>query len=349
MNSNFVPLSAKELIAKIDKIPRVNLALLPTVLEFAPNISKDLNINLYIKRDDCTALAFGGNKTRHLEFIMAKTISGDYDCILTGASSQSNFCRQAAAAANKLNLESYLVLMHGVKGKLMQGNFLLYNILGANVDVVEGEDLEKIPIHLDKKYNQLIKEGRKPLLIYGGFGKEDTALAGISYANAMAEIDFQMKEQNFMADHLFVTAANMTQAGCELGAKILDWPTRIQGISPVYWEMDIKKDIARICNDGAKILDVNLEFSHDMINHDNSYVGEKYGATTEQGIKAMKLLANKEGIILDPVYTSKGFAALIDYVQKGIIKKGENVIFMFTGGSPAVFAYNEEITNNSTL
>ena len=349
MDSNFVPLSAKELIAKINKIPKVNLALLPTVLEFAPNISKELNINLYIKRDDCTALAFGGNKTRHLEFIMAKTISGDYDCILTGASSQSNFCRQAAAAANKLNLESYLVLMHGVKGKIMQGNFLLYNILGANVDVVEGEDLEKIPIHLDKKYNQLIKEGRKPLLIYGGFGKEDTALAGISYANAMAEIDLQMKEQNFMADHLFVTAANMTQAGCELGAKILDWPTRIQGISPVYWEMDIKKDIARICNDGAKMLDVNLEFSHDMINHDNNYVGEKYGATTEQGIKAMKLLANKEGIILDPVYTSKGFAALIDYVEKGIIKKGEKVIFMFTGGSPAVFAYNEEITNNSTL
>ena len=348
MSSNFVPLTAQELVSKINKIPRVSLALLPTVLEFAPNISKELNINLYIKRDDCTALAFGGNKTRHLEFIMAKTLSGDYDCILTGASSQSNFCRQATAAANKLNLESYLVLMQGVKGKLMQGNFLLYNILGAKVDVVEGEDLEQIPKYLDKKYNQLVKQGRKPLLIYGGFGKEDTVLAGISYANAMAEIDLQMKEQNFMADHLFVTAANMTQAGCELGAKILNWPTRIQGISPVYWEMDIKKDIARICNDGAKLLDVNLEFSHDLINHDNNYVGKKYGATTDEGIKAMKLLANKEGIILDPVYTSKGFAALIDYVRKGTIKKGENVIFMFTGGSPAVFAYNEELTNNST-
>ena len=230
----------------------------------------------------------------------------------------------------------------------MQGNFLLYNILGANVDVIDGENLEEIPKHLDIKYNELIQEGRKPLLIYGGFGKEDTTLAGISYANAMAEIDLQMKEQNFMADHLFVTAANMTQAGCELGAKILNWPTRIQGISPVYWEMDIKKDIARICNDAAKMLDINLEFSHKMINHDNNYVGEKYGATTEDGIKATKLLANKEGIILDPVYTSKGFAALIDYVEKGIIKKGENVIFMFTGGSPAVFAYNDEIANNST-
>ena len=124
-------------------------------------------------------------------------------------------------------------------------------------------------------------------MIYGGFGKEDTTLAGISYANAMAEIDLQMNEQNFMADHLFVTAANMTQAGCVLGAKILNWPTRIQGISPVYWEMDIKKDIARICNDGAKMLDVNLDFSRDMINHDNNYVGEKYGATTDDGIKAM--------------------------------------------------------------
>ena len=344
MSSNFVPLTALELVARINKIPRVNLAQLPTALEFAPNISKELNINLYIKRDDCTALAFGGNKTRHLEFIMAKILSGDYDCILTGAASQSNFCRQAVAAANKLNLDSYLVLMHGIKGRLMQGNFLLYNILGANVDVVEGEDLEEIPRHLDKKYNELIKEGRKPLLIYGGFGKEDTVLAGISYANAMAEIDLQMKEQNFIADHLFVTAANMTQAGCELGAKILNWPTRLQGISPVYWEMNIKKDIARICNEGANLLDLNLEFTDEMINHDNSYVGEKYGAATKEGVEAMKLLAKKEGIILDPVYTSKGFAALIDYVKKGIIKKGENVIFMFTGGSPAVFAYSTEIS-----
>ena len=344
MNSNFVPLTAQELVSRINKIPRVSLASLPTVLEYAPNISKELDVNLYIKRDDCTSLAFGGNKTRHLEFIMAKTLSGDYDCILTGAASQSNFCRQAAAAANKLSLDSYLVLMHGIKGKMMQGNYLLYNILGANVDVVEGEDLEQIPKHLDKKYNQLIREGRKPLLIYGGFGKEDTVLAGISYANAMAEIDLQMKELNFIADHLFVTAANMTQAGCELGAKILDWPTRIQGVSPVYWEMNIKKDIARICNAGAKMLDVNLTFTHDMINHDNNFVGEKYGAVTEKGTQAMKLLAKKEGIILDPVYTSKGFAALISYIKKGIIKRGANVIFMFTGGSPAVFAYNEELT-----
>ena len=349
MSSNFVPLTAQELVAKINKIPRVSLALLPTILEFAPNISKELGIKLYIKRDDCTALAFGGNKTRHLEFIMAKALSGNYDCILTGASSQSNFCRQAVAAANKLNLDSFLVLMHGIKGKMMQGNFLLYNILGANVDVVEGEDLEQIPKHLDLKYNELIKEGRKPLLIYGGFGEEDTVLAGISYANAMAEIDLQMKDQNFMADHLFVTAANMTQAGCELGAKVLNWPTRIQGVSPVYWEMNIKKDIARICNEGAKMLDVNLEFTDSMINHDNNYVGEKYGAPTTDGIKAMKLLAKKEGIILDPVYTSKGFAALLDYIKRGIIKKGENVIFMFTGGSPAVFAYNEELSKSQSL
>ena len=344
MNSNFNPLSPEELVSRINKIPRIRLAQLPTALEYAPNISKELNINLYIKRDDCTALAFGGNKTRHLEFIMAKTLSGEYDCILTGAASQSNFCRQAVAAANKLNLDSYLVLMHGVKGKLMQGNFLLYNILGANVDVVDGENLEDIPKHLDKKYDELIKEGRKPLLIYGGFGEEDTTLASISYANTMAEIDKQMKNQNFIADHLFVTAANMTQAGCELGARVLNWSTRIQGISPVYWDMNIKEDIARICNQGAKMLDLNLEFNSNMINHDNNYVGEKYGVPTKDGIAAMSLLAKKEGLFLDPVYTSKGFAALIDYVKKGFIKKGENVIFIFTGGGPAVFAYNEELS-----
>ena len=160
----------------------------------------------------------------------------------------------------------------------------------------------------------------------------------------MAEIDKQMKNQNFIEDHLFVTAANMTQAGCELGARVLNWSTRIQGISAVYWDMNIKEDIARICNQGAKMLDLNLEFNSNMINHDNNYVGEKYGVPTKDGIAAMKLLAKKEGLFLDPVYTSKGFAALIDYVKKGIIKKGENVIFILTGGSPAVFAYNEELS-----
>jgi len=345
MSNNFSPLTAKELVERINKIPQVSLAMLPTPLEFLPNISKELEINLYIKRDDCTGLAFGGNKTRHLEFIMAKAVAGDYDCILTGASSQSNWCRQTLAAANKLNLETFLVLMHGVKGNAMQGNFLLYNILGANVDVLDGEDLEQIPNHLDKKYQELIKQGRKPLLVNGGFDKKDTVLAGISYANAMAELDIQMQNSNFMADHLFVTAANMTQAGCDLGAKILNWPTRIQGISPVIWEMNIKEDIARICNEGAKMLDVNIEFNEDMINHDNNYVGEKYGVPTQEGLKAMRLLAKKEGIILDPVYTSKGFSALIDYTKKGIIKKNQNVIFVFTGGGPAVFAYNEEIAS----
>ena len=349
MSNNFFPLTADELVRRINKIPKVKLAMLPTALEYLPNMSKELEINLYIKRDDCTALAFGGNKTRHLEFIMAKAVSGNYDCILTGAGSQSNWCRQTVAAANKLNLESFLVLMHGVKGNEMQGNFLLYNVLGANVDVVEGENLEEIPKHLDKKYEELIKQGRKPLLIKGGFDHDDSVLAGISYANAMAEIDVQMRNNNFMADHLIVTAANMTQAGCDLGAKILDWPTRIQGISPVYWEMNIKEDIARICNNGAKMLDVNLEFTADMINNDNNYVGEKYGVPTSAGLKAMRLLAKKEGIILDPVYTSKGFSALIDYVKKGIIKKNQNVIFIFTGGSPAVFAYNKEIANSEKI
>ena len=346
MSNNFLPLTVKELVKRINKIPKVNLAILPTPLEYLPNISKELEINLYVKRDDCTALAFGGNKTRHLEFLMAKVKSGDYDCILTGGGSQSNWCRQTVAAANKLNIETFLVLMHGIKGKTMQGNFLLYNVLGANVDVIEGENLETIPIHLDKKYENLIKQGRKPLLIKAGFDIEDTVLAGISYANAMAEIDVQMRNNNFMADHLVLTATNMTQAGCDLGSKILGWPTRIQGISPVYFEMNIREDIARICNQGAKMLDVNLQFTEDMINNDNNYVGEKYGVPTPEGLAAMRFMAKKEGIILDPVYTSKCFAALIDYVKKGIIKKNQNVIFVFTGGTPAVFAYSDEIVAN---
>ena len=165
MSNNFIPLSVNELINRINKFPKVQLANLPTPLEYLPNISKDLEINLYIKRDDCTGLAFGGNKTRHLEFIMHKALVGEYDCILTGAATQSNWCRQTVAAANKLNLETFLVLIRGVKGNQMQGNFLLYNILGANVDIVEGENVEDVSEHLDNKYEELLKQGRKPLLL----------------------------------------------------------------------------------------------------------------------------------------------------------------------------------------
>ena len=127
MNNNFNPLSAEELTSRINKIPRVNLAQLPTVLEFAPNISKELGINLYIKRDDCTALAFGGNKTRHLEFIMAKTLSGDYDCILTGAASQSNFCRQAVAAAK----------VGGIGGNLKYPAEFIYDNLMIQTNIID--------------------------------------------------------------------------------------------------------------------------------------------------------------------------------------------------------------------
>lgn len=345
MQNDFLPLTCNDLINKISSIPKIQLANLPTPLEYLPNISKDLEINLYIKRDDCAGLAFGGNKTRHLEFIMAKTIDKNYDCILTGAGSQSNWCRQTVAAANKLNLETFLVLMHGVKGKEMQGNFLLYNILGANVSVVDGDDIEEITKHLDIKYNELIKKGRKPLLLKGGFDLHDTVLATISYVNAMTEIDAQMKKQNFMADHLIITAANMTQAGCDLGCKILGWPTKVHGISPIHFKMDVQEDIARMCNQAAKMLNINLKFNKNMIHNDINYIGEKYGIPTPEGIQSMKLLAKKEGIILDPVYTSKGFSAIIDYIKKGVIKKNQNVIFIFTGGSPAVFSYNKEIAN----
>ena len=158
MSNNFIPLSYKELVNRIDRIPKIQLGNLPTPLEFLPNASSELGINLYIKRDDCTGLAFGGNKTRHLEYIMHKVLIRNYDCILTGATTQSNWCRQTVAAANKLYLETFLVLMNGVKGNQMQGNFLLYNIMGANVDVVEGENLEDISKHLDRKYEELIND-----------------------------------------------------------------------------------------------------------------------------------------------------------------------------------------------
>ena len=150
MSNNFFPLTAEELVNRINKIPKVKLAVLPTPLEYLPNISKDLEINLYIKRDDCTALAFGGNKTRHLEFIMAKAVSGDYDCILTGAGSQSNWCRQTVAAANKLNLETFISLLNFIYIYIKKSFYKNINTWGYDLDYLLSGYLSIHPNYVSK-------------------------------------------------------------------------------------------------------------------------------------------------------------------------------------------------------
>jgi D-cysteine desulfhydrase family pyridoxal phosphate-dependent enzyme len=336
-------LTREALQLRIDELGRVPIAHLPTPLEFCPRLSEALGgPQIWMKRDDCTGLALGGNKTRQLEFIFAEARQQGADTIVVGAASQSNWCRQTAAAASKFGMQAVLILKHGVKGAAVQGNLLLDYLLGADVTIVPGEDLQKLPPLLCEKMDSLKRQGRKPYLM-NPFGLPTLSLAAVSYVNAFLEIDDQLQQQGLEADYIYLAGANITPAGLALGAKALGRKTKVIGITPIRWDEDRCTDIARIANATAERLGLDVSFHPDEIYNEDAYVGERYGVMTPECREALKLAARTEGIILDPVYTAKAMAGLIDHIRRKRISENETVIFLHTGGTPALFAYAEDL------
>jgi len=326
----------------IDRIPRVPLAHLPTPLDHCPRLSEQLGgPHIYIKRDDCTGLAFGGNKTRQLEFVMADAQQKGADAIITGAATQSNLCRQTVAACRRLGMKPYLILIHGVKGPLMQGNLLLDHLLDAEVTIVEGDDFSVLTPLFQQKADELRRQGHKPY-IFNPFN-DTTSLAAVAYVDAFLEMTEQLEERELQADYLYLSAFNITPAGLALAAKFLGSELKIVGITPARVPEDRSTDIARIANSTARLLGLEVSLKPaEIINYD-IYVGEKYGVPTTEGVEAIKLLAEVEGILLDPVYTGKAMAGLIDHIRQGKVKRGEKVVFLHTGGTPALFAYSNDL------
>ena len=335
--------SHAELQARVDTQPRLSLASLPTPLDFCPRLSKVLGgPDIFIKRDDLTGLAFGGNKTRQLEFLLPKVIHEDFDILVAGAYTQSNWCRQITAAARKLEIDVMLVLVHGEKGPVRQGNLLLDELMGAEIKIVDIPDIQELPPYIHKEAERLKKKGRRPFII-DPFNQQVLAHSTIGYVDASIELDQQLEELNVQADAIYVAGANMTPAGLTLGMKLLGRKTRVIGISPVRWRKSRSEDIAGIANAAAKILDVSLIISPEEIVSSEDYIGPRYGVVTPQSREALKLVAKTEGIFLDPVYSSKAMAGLIDHIRKGQVHQGEHVVFIHTGGNPALFAYASDL------
>ncbi len=336
-------LSREALQSCIDKLSRIPIAHLPTPLEFCPRLTKALGgPQIWMKRDDCTGLAFGGNKTRQLEFIFAEARQQGADTIVVGAGSQSNWCRQTAAAACKFGMQTVLILKHGVKGAAIQGNLLLDHLLGADVTIVAGEDLQQLPPLLEERAESLKRQGRKPYLM-NPFGLPTLSLAAVGYVNAFLELDVQIEQQGLEAGYIYLAGANITPAGLALGAKALGRKTKVIGITPIRWDEDRSTDIARIATATAERLGLDVAFRPEEIHNEDAYVGERYGVMTPECRQALKLVAETEGIILDPVYTSKAMAGLIDHIRQKKISKNEVVVFLHTGGTPALFAYAEDL------
>ncbi|MCI0527526.1 MAG: D-cysteine desulfhydrase family protein [Nitrospira sp.] len=334
-------LSRAELKQRLGQQPRVRLAHLPTPLETCPRLSETLRgPRILVKREDCTGLAFGGNKVRTLEFILGKVLESGADSVVQGAGHQSNYCRQLAAAAVKLGLKAHVVLHKYDPSTEIQGNLLLDYLLGADVHLVDAPLGEPMEAAKQKVGEELRKAGHKPFVVDSAYGE---ALAAVAYANFVLELQEQVESMGVQPDFIYFAGAGGTQSGIALGVKVLGLPWQIVGITPIHWDEDIYQKLAREANGAARILnlDVTLE-PHEIINY-SEYVGERYGKTTSAGLEAMKLMARTEGIILDPVYTSKALSGLINHIKQEKVRSGHTVVFVHTGGTPAVFAYNQDI------
>lgn len=329
----------ENLLQRISKIPQVNIGHFPTPLEECPRLSEALGgPRIFMKREDCSGLAFGGNKVRQLTFTIGEGVHQGADTIVHGAASQSNHCRQTAAACSKLGLNCYLRLARDHKS-ILQGNLLLDHIAGADVEVVDipfGQELEE---HKFKLAEKLKTEGLKPYVVAS---PRSTALAAVAFTWCVAEIHEQQKQIGIDADWIYTSSVGGTQAGLVLGTKTLGMKLKPFGCAPIIWEGKIER-MRNAANSAAQFLELDTKVLDSEIQNSDDYVGEAYGYLTPECISALKLVARTEGIILDPVYTAKAMACLIDHIQQGKFDPNDVVIFLHTGGTPALFAYHDEL------
>ncbi len=322
-------------------IPYCELGFFPTPLHKLNNISEEYpDYNLFIKRDDQTGLAFGGNKTRKLEYLFKDAVDTGYDTVITIGAPQSNHCRQTAAGAAQLGLECRL-LLRGTKPKISTGNLLLNKMLGAEVHWFDRDELEESQ---NKLISELKSKGKKPYLIPVGGSNE---IGTLGYVRAMDELKKQLNEQKLNIDYIvFASCSGGTHAGMILGKEIYNLETEIIGISiekDLYPDKTLKKHISDIGNKAYNILNIKKNIAEEDVILIEGYNEAGYSIVTEQETTAISKLAKTEGIFLDPVYTGRAYAGLSDMMKKSYFEKGSNILFWHTGGGPANFHYGEQL------
>src|SRR6266436_1642197 len=311
-------------------VPQLRFAHLPTPIEELPRLSRVLGgARLLIKRDDQTGLAFGGNKTRKLEFLVAEAREQGAKTLISGGASQSNHCRQTAAAAARFGFECILVLT-GDKSQHASGNLLLDQLFGAEiVYVADRKDRDSI---LQETFDRATNEGKKPYLVpYGG----SNATGALGYAFAMKELI----DQNVSVDWVvFASSSGGTQAGLLLGQRIFRFSGRILGISVDESEEWLTGEVSKLASATSEKVGERIEFTPADVLVNADYCGAGYGVVTDREREAIHMFASCEGLLLDPVYTGRAAAGMIDLIRIGFFKANETVLFLHTGGQPALFA-----------
>jgi len=326
---------------KLASLPRLRLATLPTPLHLAERLSEALGgPEIWIKRDDLTGFGLGGNKMRKLEFLAAEALAQGADTLVTGAGPQSNHVRMTMAVAARLGLKGVAVF-HGARPPASQGNLLLDELLGAELIFTNNPDRSQLDTRITAEAERLQAEGRRPFVIGRGGA---SALGSAGYVAASLEIFSQLVERNLHVDYLFcATGSCGTQSGLVVGAKWLQPGYQVRGITVSRPRQECIARIERLANETIRLLELKLALAADEISVDDRYIGPGYGIPTPAGIEAIRLLARTEGIFLDPVYSGKAMAGLIDLIKRGEIGRRDKVLFLHTGGGPSLFAYPAEL------
>jgi D-cysteine desulfhydrase family pyridoxal phosphate-dependent enzyme len=340
---------------KIRRFPRVSLIHLATPMGKLEHISAELGgPEIWIKRDDLTGMAFGGNKSRKLEFIIPDMLAKKADVVVTWAALQSNWAMQTAAAASRFGIKPVLILFKRYDlPQEYDGNMLLDYILGAEIRVREplgaastkSEDYLAAAEDVAEEYR---KKGQRPYVISVGgskvMGSMTEPLGAISYVNAFMEMLEQTWAAGFTPDYVVhSTGSGSTQAGLVVGTKFGGGKTQIIGISVSDEKTAFTRDVLEIAQATEKALGLDARVDvNDVIVFDE-YIRDGYGIVNKDVADIIRLMFTREGIVLDPVYTSKAFIGLVDLVKKGFFKKSDKIVFFHTGGTPALFPNKHKI------
>jgi len=333
-------LAPRPVVMNLARFPRLHWGHLPTPLELLQNLSRELGgPSIWIKRDDCTGMSTGGNKTRKLEFLLAQAHVQGADVVLTQGATQSNHARQTAAFAARLGIACHILLEDrtgiGERNYQHNGNVLLDRLHGAAIERYPGgTDMEAALTAAAERFRA---EGKNAYLIPGG---GSNATGALGYVNAAFELVGQANDRDLRIDQVIhATGSTGTQAGLVTGLAGIRSDIPVLGISVRAEKAQQEENVFRLACTTAEKLGAAGAVSREDVTANSDYVGEGYGIPAPSTLEAIDLLARLEGILLDPVYSGKGMAGLIDLVRKGEFEQDQNIVFLHTGGAAGLFGY----------
>jgi D-cysteine desulfhydrase family pyridoxal phosphate-dependent enzyme len=319
--------------------PRLPLAFLPTPLEALPRLSAALGgPTLWVKRDDMTGLALGGNKARKLEYLLGAAKAERATVVMTTAGAASNYLRMTAAGARKAGMRPIL-FMRGTGQEAIQGNLLLNRIVGAEMRFIAVTDPWSPEARniMEEAAAELERQGERVYIM--AIQNTHAPLASLGYVNAALELYQQLLQQGVSATHLFTpTGSGVTQAGLILGAKLMHWPLQVVGMAGApNTAAGHRQRIAAMVAEAAQLLEVDITISPDEVIVEDGYAGVSYGTATPGVMKAIRLCGEQEGLLLDPVYSGKAMHGLLSWIEQGKLTAKDQVVFLHTGGAPNLF------------